>query len=388
MTPAERRMTTLVALLACLDLVLWFTAVPLVPVWERELGLTHVQSGIVLGAYGLAVLLLSIPVGHLADRIGPRPVTIAATILFAVVAPLFAFADTFWQLVALRLSAGLFSAVGWTAGLAWLVGSVAPERHGRALSTVNASASLSTVFGPLLGGPVVAAFGIKATFLSLGAVIAAVAVWAVLEPSRGTAPAGEGHSAIAGIRASLRVRGVRRPVLSILWTAATFGVIQLLAPIRFADLGLSEAAIGWTFTVGAVVSVVVAFSLRPRLDFIDKARIAGLGALLVSACAAAFAFEPPLRGYQAAMVFATGACTLLWVTMYPLCSESAREAGIGQGIALGTMNTAWAFGAIVAPITAGFIAEHWDASVAYGIVAVAGLVTARMLGLSRRPVPA
>jgi MFS family permease len=387
-TRPEKRLTALISMLACLDLVLWFTAVPLVPKWEHELGLTHVQSGIVLGAYGVAVLVLSIPVGHLADRIGPRPVTIAATILFAIVAPLFAFATTFGQLVALRLAAGLFSAVGWTAGLSWLVGAVAAERHGRALSTVNASASLSTVLGPLLGGPAVAAFGIKATFLSLGAVIAAVAVWAVLEPVRGAAAAEERHSAFAGIAASMRVAGVRRPVLSILWTAATFGVIQLLAPLRFSSLGLSEAAIGWTFTAGALVSVVVAFSLRPRLDLLDKARIAGLGALLVSGCAAAFALEPPLRGYQATMIFATGACTLLWVTMYPLCSESAREAGIGQGIALGTMNTMWALGAIVAPIAAGFIAQQWDASIAYAIVAVAGLATARMLGLSRRPVPA
>jgi MFS family permease len=387
-TGPEKRLTALISMLACLDLVLWFTAVPLVPKWEDELGLTHVQSGIVLGAYGVAVLLLSIPVGHLADRVGPRPVTIAATILFAIVAPLFAFAATFWQLVALRLAAGLFSAVGWTAGLSWLVGAVGPDRHGRALSTVNASASLSTVLGPLLGGPAVAAFGIKATFLSLGAVIAAVAVWAVLEPTRGAAPAEERHSALAGIAASMRVAGVRRPVLSILWTAATFGVIQLLAPLRFSSLGLSTAAIGWTFTAGALVSVVVAFSLRPRLDRLDKARIAGVGALLVSACAAAFAFEPPLRGYQATMIFATGACTLLWVTMYPLCSESAREAGIGQGIALGTMNTMWALGAIVAPIAAGFIAQQWNPAVAYGIVAVAGLATARMLGLSRRPVPA
>jgi MFS transporter, ACDE family, multidrug resistance protein len=387
-TGPEKRLTALISMLACLDLVLWFTAVPLVPKWEDELGLTHVQSGIVLGAYGVAVLVLSIPVGHLADRVGPRPVTIAATILFAIVAPLFAFAATFWQLVALRLAAGLFSAVGWTAGLSWLVGAVGADRHGRALSTVNASASLSTVLGPLLGGPAVAAFGIKTTFLSLGAVIAAVAVWAVLEPTRGAAPTEERHSALAGIAASMRVAGVRRPVLSILWTAATFGVIQLLAPLRFSSLGLSTAAIGWTFTAGALVSVVVAFSLRPRLDLLDKARIAGIGALLVSACAGAFAFEPPLRGYQATMIFATGACTLLWVTMYPLCSESAREAGIGQGIALGTMNTMWALGAIVAPIAAGFIAQQWNPSVAYAIVAVAGLATARMLGLSRRPVPA
>ena len=31
---------------------MWLTAVPLIPYWEEQLGLTHAQSGLVLGAYG------------------------------------------------------------------------------------------------------------------------------------------------------------------------------------------------------------------------------------------------------------------------------------------------------------------------------------------------
>src|SRR5262249_2814231 len=158
--------------------------------------------------------------------------------------------------------------------------------------------------------------------------IAAVAVWAVVEPSRGTGPAHEERSVLGGINASMRSPGVRRPILAILWTAATFGVVQLLAPLRLSDLGLSASPIGWTFAAGAIVSVAVAVWLRRKLDHLDKARIAGVGAMLVSICAVAFALAPPLRGYQLTMICAIGACTLLWVTMYPLCSESARAADI------------------------------------------------------------
>src|SRR3954451_15366026 len=110
---------------------MWLTAVPLIPVWEDDLGLTHVQSGMVLGAYGVAVLFLSLPAGHLADRLRPRRPTIGATLLFAATAPLYAFASSFGELLALRTVNGLFSAVSWTAGLAWLGASVPRSHPGR-----------------------------------------------------------------------------------------------------------------------------------------------------------------------------------------------------------------------------------------------------------------
>ena len=52
--PADVRLAALIAILAFLDLAMWLTAVPLIPVWEDQLGLSHAQSGMVLGAYGVA----------------------------------------------------------------------------------------------------------------------------------------------------------------------------------------------------------------------------------------------------------------------------------------------------------------------------------------------
>src|SRR5262249_62413478 len=128
--PADIRLAGLIATLAFLGLAMWLTAVPLIPVWEDQFGLTHAESGMVLGAYGVAVLFLSLPAGHFADRLGPRRLTIGATLLFAATAPLYAFASSFGELLALRTVNGLFSAVSWTAGLAWLVPSGPPPHPG------------------------------------------------------------------------------------------------------------------------------------------------------------------------------------------------------------------------------------------------------------------
>ena len=123
--PPEIRLAALIATLAFFDLAMWLTAIPLIPVWESELGLTHTQSGIVLGAYGVAVLFLSLPAGHLADRLGRAPAddrrdaAVRGHRAAVRASPLVRASCSRCGLVN-----GLFSAVSWTAGLAWLVASV------------------------------------------------------------------------------------------------------------------------------------------------------------------------------------------------------------------------------------------------------------------------
>ena len=105
--PQEIRLAALIATLVFFDLAIWLTAIPLIPVWERDLGLTHTQSGIVLGSYGSRSCSCRCPRGHLADRLGARRLTIGAILLFGATVPLYGFASSFGQLLALLVD-GLF----------------------------------------------------------------------------------------------------------------------------------------------------------------------------------------------------------------------------------------------------------------------------------------
>jgi MFS family permease len=379
--PADVRLAALIATLAFLDLAMWLTAVPLIPVWEDELGLSHTQSGMVLGAYGVAVLFLSLPAGHLADRLGPRRLTIGATLLFAATAPLYAFAGSFGELLALRTVNGLFSAVSWTAGLAWLVASVPDTHRGRTLAVVNASASAAALIGPLLGGPVVAAIGLKPTMLGFGLVVLAVGVWALLEPNRGEQHVTQFER--TSVRDALRI-GLREPRLvhafaGIGFAACAMGAQQVLAPIHLSDEGLSSAAIGWVWTCGAALSVAVAALVGRRLDRIDKRANARIGVLCVSVLACYLALGLPAGAYALGLIAALGCATLIWTTVYPLCSEAAERAGIGQGVAMGALNTVWAAASVIAPIVAGLLAEQGAAAVAYLAIAAFGAICLRVL---------
>ena len=93
-----------------------------------------------VSAYSIVVLVLSFPVGWLADRVGPRRLTIVGVALMAVSTPAYAFGSGFWALMAARGLQGAASAISWTAALAWLMSVNPPERRGRALGTATAAA--------------------------------------------------------------------------------------------------------------------------------------------------------------------------------------------------------------------------------------------------------
>jgi MFS family permease len=56
-----------------------FALVPVVPVYARRFGLSGFEQGMLLGATGLATLIVSVPAGAMSDRFGPRRVTLAAS---------------------------------------------------------------------------------------------------------------------------------------------------------------------------------------------------------------------------------------------------------------------------------------------------------------------
>ena len=110
-----RRLIALVSLLVAVDLAMWSAIVPLLPYYRSELGLTKVESGWLLAAFSIAVVATSIPLGHLADRIGARRVVAAGAVAMAVATLGLGFAGSFWALLAARAVQGVGDAAVWGA---------------------------------------------------------------------------------------------------------------------------------------------------------------------------------------------------------------------------------------------------------------------------------
>lgn len=385
---SPRRLTALISALIFLDMVTWLAAIPLIPVWHNEFGLTDSQAGLVLGAYSLSVMVFAIPAGWVADRIGARRLTLIAAACFVIAAPSIAFANTFELLILVRIVQGACSAVVWSAGLAWLSGAVDSKYRPRALTIANASATIATIGGPLLGGPIVSYFGIGPSFLGLGVLVGLIVVWAIFEPggASGVVPHADRHGPFVSLRHAMKPGLLQVSFLSIGFIALMMAALQLLAPLHFSSEGISSAAIGWIFTAGSVLSVIAILTVA-RLG----TRLNQLLALVVlpsicGACLVVLLFPIGIPLYAVMLILLIGLAAPIFAIAYPICATGARADEIGEGGAFGMLNAIWAVGSLIAPILAGIVTQRGASWVVYVVIALLSVFVSLALLRSRAAV--
>ncbi len=148
------------------------------PSVARDMHVSNSSTAVVLSAYFLADGLLLFPGGRLVDRLGARRVALIGLLLFALGAALGAVVSDLTLLSLTRLLQGAGAGLVSPAALAGAVSGFPPERRGSALGIWGASAGLSNLLGPLLGGVLTVAFGWRADWWAL-VPLALGAAWAV-----------------------------------------------------------------------------------------------------------------------------------------------------------------------------------------------------------------
>ena len=152
------------AALLQLDGTLITVALPSV---ARGLHVNGSTTSAVLSAFFAADALALIPGGELVDRFGARRLALAGLALFALGAVIGALAGSFTVLIVSRVVQGAGAGLVSPAALAGAVSGFPPERRGSALGIWGASAGMSNLLGPLLGGILTVAFGWRANWWAL-----------------------------------------------------------------------------------------------------------------------------------------------------------------------------------------------------------------------------
>jgi MFS family permease len=186
---------TAAAALLQLDGTLITVALPSV---ARGLGVSSASTAIVLSAYFGAYALMLLPGGELVDRFGARRLSLVGLGLFAVGAGAGALSSSIGVLIATRVVQGIGAGLVSPAALAGAVSGFPPERRGSALGIWGASAGVSNLLGPLLGGLLTVWLGWRADWWALVplALIAAAAIVRQLPPSLHAEQAAERSAAI------------------------------------------------------------------------------------------------------------------------------------------------------------------------------------------------
>jgi MFS family permease len=236
------------AALLQLDGTLITVALPSV---AHGLKVSSASTAIVLSAYFGAYAVVLLPGGELVDRLGARRLALVGLGLFALGAGLGALVSSIGALVATRVIQGVGAGLVSPAALAGAVSGFPPERRGSALGIWGASAGVSNLVGPLLGGLLTVWLGWRADWWAL-VPLALIAAAAIARQMPATL-----HAEEAGLRESR----VNKVVLAATLVAAlTFAVMigcfylasqYLQRSAGYSALGASAALVIVALLVGA-----------------------------------------------------------------------------------------------------------------------------------------
>ncbi|MBV4412774.1 multidrug efflux MFS transporter [Enterobacteriaceae bacterium YMB-R22] len=294
---------------------------PFLPLYVEQLGVSSHQalsmwSGLTFSITFLVSAIVSPVWGNLADRKGRKLMLLRASLGMAIAILLQAFVTSVWQLFLLRGLMGLTS--GYIPNAMALVASQVPrERSGWALSTLSTAQISGVIVGPLMGGFMADAFGLRVVFLitaSLLLVSFLVTLLLIKEGVRPAAAKGERLSAKA-LFASL---AHRRLIFSLFITSLVIqlgnGSVGPILALFIKDMSQDSGNIAFISGLIAAVPGVSALLSAPRLgklgDRIGTARVlvATLACTVVLFFAMSFVTSPLQLGVLRFLLgFADGA---------------------------------------------------------------------------------
>jgi MFS transporter, DHA1 family, multidrug resistance protein len=338
---------------------------PFLPLYVQELGVPDPEraalwAGVLIGIAPLLAGLLAPVWGRLADRHGRRTIALTALGGYVVLTAASAAVTSVHQLLALRIGLGLVGGIG-PLGLAMATAASPREETGRAVGMVQAAQILSAAAGPLAGGFLADAVGMRSTFV-LAAGLTAIALGLVLryyvEPPPAAAPRGGAPAGFFDV--------VRRPavlgLLVILFLVTFIGrSFTPILPLHLAQLGAPPerlaSATGLLISVYAVAAALSAAALGRAARTRSPERLLVASLLGGALCVLPMAIVPSFLWFLALAVLlglASGGSLTLCYTIGGLLVPGETRAA-----AFGFFSAAALFGGAISPSVAGLLAR-WD----------------------------
>ncbi|MCA0757352.1 MFS transporter [Paenibacillus sp. N4] len=265
--------------------ILWFgvlfcsssytMSVPFLPLFLFDLGVekdsVNLWAGIVHSSAFMVGAVMAPLWGLLADKYGKRKMVIRAGLSLSVIYALIAFVQTPWQLVGVRMLHGFVG--GFVPASMSIVASVAPkEKLGWSLGMMQAGTMTGGILGPLFGGLLAEAFGLRRSFVASAIIILAASVAVIFWVKEGK-PAADGEAAVKKekpitYRMAFRNRALMSMLLLLVLFQLSVNMFQPLMSLHIAELqgGLQGAVLSAGFILSLIgIAGIVASPVWGRL---------------------------------------------------------------------------------------------------------------------------
>jgi DHA1 family multidrug resistance protein-like MFS transporter len=361
---------------------------PFLALYLRQMGLTDtgeiaLWTGITLGVTPAVTALCAPLWGRVGDRFGNKLLVQRSLFSCVIVMALMAFATEPWHLFALRALQGLVAGYG-PLTLTMAAMSAPPDRMSRAIGTVQTAQRVAPAIGPVIGGVLAAAVGLRNAFLVSAAVYGIaflLMAWLYIEPRQAARHGRAGERVtFTNILAFENFILLMVVIFGLQVVDRSFGPVLLLHLDQI-GYGDAEAAL----TVGVLFSVLAcsgAFGNQVTAAVLKRfsARVAIAGAVLLAAAAlAAFAAGRSSWALTATLaVFGAAVGTAMTTAYTAAGSVIPRHA---HGASFGLLSSASLVGSAVSPVLSGLVA-----GTSIRVVFVSGVVALALMAFVVRRV--
>jgi MFS family permease len=374
-----RRLLFVVGAIVLVDTLFFAALTPLLPHYVDTFGISKSGAGLLAAMYAIGALAAGVPAGLAASWFGVKRLVLVGLTGMVVTTALFGFANSVWMIDTARFLQGCASSCSWTAALAWLVADTPAESRGRSIGSAMGAALFGALLGPVVG--TIASFaGIGVTFTTLALIGVALAGWVWSTPSVHEAK----QQPLSMLARALRNRRVLTGVWFVTLPALSFGVINVLAPLRLHALGVGAAGIGaiWLLTAGleSGSSPIVGHATDKRGRF----TLLRVGLVATATAMIALAVLDTRWWLLAPCVVATGvAVGVFWTPAMSLLSDEADRTGLDYAFGFTLVNMSWGWAQVAGAAGGAALAQLTADSVPY--LAVCGLCVLTLALVWRAP---
>lgn len=351
---------------------------PVLPQFARSFGVGFTAASAIISAFALMRLLFAPFSGALVQRLGERWVYLSGLGIVAVSTGLCALSQTYWQLLVLRSLGGIGSTMFTVSSLALVIRLSPFHQRGRVSGLWSSSFLIGSVSGPLVGGAL-AGLGLRVPFVIYAAalLLACAIVYVSLRDSHLAAPETGGRAPELTFR-----QGLAEPAYpAMLWSnfangVAVFGVRMAFVPLIVVEtLGQSPGMAGVALTAFAVGNVLVLFQSGRLSDRFGRRPFLVAGALVCGVGTAGLGFAPDLPWLLAASVLAGIGSGMLTPTQQAALADVVGSQA-RSGPVLAGFQMAGDLGAVIGPVAAGILIEHFGYAVGLSATGALLLVAA------------